>query len=66
VCLSADILAPPLLQLHVYGPRGLAQFINAMLRVSDTYLLMPVVIHELGVQPPSLAGWPPHEVCYGA
>ena len=64
--LPADVLTSPLLQLHVYGPRGVAQFINAMLRVSDTYLLMPVVIHELSVQPPSLAGWPPHEVWHPA
>jgi ribonuclease Z len=65
-CLCANVLATPLLQLHVYGPRGVAQFINAMLRVSDTYLLMPVVIHELSLQPPNLAGWQPHEVQHRA
>ncbi|KAI3438563.1 hypothetical protein D9Q98_000990 [Chlorella vulgaris] len=32
--------------VHVYGPQGLADFINTMLSVSRTYLEMPVVIHE--------------------
>lgn len=50
------------MQLHLYGPRGIAQYVDAMLRVSDTYLLMPVVIHEFTVQPPDIAGWEPDQV----
>ncbi|KAK9829871.1 hypothetical protein WJX72_008356 [[Myrmecia] bisecta] len=33
--------------LHLYGPPGLAEYIRAMLQVSDTYLEMPVLVHEL-------------------
>lgn len=33
--------------LHVYGPPGLADYINTMLTVSRTYLEMPVIIHEM-------------------
>ena len=51
-----------LLQLHVYGPAGISQYVDSLLRVSDTYLLMPVIIHEFTTQPPNLAGWAPEEV----
>ncbi|KAL4425848.1 hypothetical protein ABPG75_009864 [Micractinium tetrahymenae] len=37
--------------LHVYGPPGLADYINAMLSVSRTYLEMPVIIHEFSTGP---------------
>ncbi|PSC73783.1 Zinc phosphodiesterase ELAC 1 [Micractinium conductrix] len=39
------------LPLHVYGPPGLADYINTMLTVSRTYLEMPVIIHELSTAP---------------
>lgn len=43
--------------VHVYGPQGLADYINTMLSVSRTYLEMPVVIHEF-----SAAAVPPEEL----
>ncbi|KAK9827696.1 hypothetical protein WJX81_001407 [Elliptochloris bilobata] len=33
--------------IHVYGPPGLAAFIGPMLAMSDTYITMPVIVHEL-------------------
>lgn len=37
--------------LHVYGPKGVAEYINTMLSVSRTYLEMPVIIHEFATHP---------------
>jgi len=50
------------LQLHVYGPAGVAEYVDALLRLSDTFLLMPVIMHEFAIKPPDLAGWTPEEV----
>lgn len=33
--------------IHLYGPQGLVDFIDAMMTVSNTYLEMPVIIHEM-------------------
>ena len=33
--------------LHLYGPLGLGRFLAAAMQLSDTYLLCPVLIHEL-------------------
>ncbi|DBA74831.1 TPA: hypothetical protein ACH3X2_009173 [Trebouxia sp. C0005] len=37
---SADI------PLHVYGPPGLADYIRTMLLLSDTYSMVPILVHE--------------------
>ena len=37
--------------LHLYGPPGVARFLAAAMQLSDTYLLCPVLIHELGPGP---------------
>jgi ribonuclease BN (tRNA processing enzyme) len=37
--------------VHVYGPKGLIDFVNTTLSVSNTYLEMPVVIHEFTPRP---------------
>ena len=35
--------------LHLYGPPGVARFLTAAMDLSDTYLLCPVIIHELAL-----------------
>ena len=50
----------------MYGPIGVAEFVDTLLSVSDTHLLMPVVIHEFDTGPPDLESWPPEEVSLGA
>lgn len=55
------------LPVHVYGPAGLAAFVNAALEASDTFLLMPVIVHEYSLVAPDVknltstevAGWQP-------
>lgn len=37
--------------VHVYGPKGLLDFVNTTLSVSNTYLEMPVIIHEFTPRP---------------
>ena len=37
--------------LHLYGPPGVARFLTAAMQLSDTYLLCPVLIHELVAGP---------------
>ena len=37
--------------LHLYGPPGVARFLAAAMELSDTYLLCPVIIHELALGP---------------
>ncbi len=37
--------------LHLYGPPGVARFLAAAMQLSDTYLLCPVLIHELVAGP---------------
>lgn len=32
--------------IHLYGPPGLASFLEAAMELSDTYLLVPVIVHE--------------------
>ncbi|CAL8471292.1 g10834 [Coccomyxa elongata] len=34
------------LPLHIYGPPGLAEYLRTFLAVSDTYIVMPIVVHE--------------------
>lgn len=54
------------LPVHIYGPAGLATFVNAALQASDTYLLMPVVVHEYSLAPPDLEGLSAREVLCAA
>lgn len=54
------------LPVHIYGPAGLATFVNAALAASDTYLLMPVVVHEYSLAPPDLEGLSASEVGFAA
>lgn len=32
--------------VHLYGPPGIADFLAAAMQLSDTYMLVPVLIHE--------------------
>jgi len=32
--------------VHVYGPKGTASFLAMMMQLSDTFLEMPVIVHE--------------------
>lgn len=32
--------------LHIYGPPGLATFVRPLLQLSDTYIAMPIIVHE--------------------
>ncbi len=41
---SADI------PVHVYGPAGTADFLAAMMRVSQTCLDVTIVVHEVGAK----------------
>ncbi|KAL0052085.1 hypothetical protein WJX82_007711 [Trebouxia sp. C0006] len=41
---SADI------PLHVYGPLGLADYIRTMLLLSDTYSMVPILVHEFATE----------------
>ena len=38
----------PPTSVSVFGPPGIANFLNEMLTLSDTYLAMPVLVHEFG------------------
>ena len=38
----------PPTSVSVFGPPGIASFLNEMLTLSDTYLSMPVLVHEFG------------------
>ena len=38
------------LPIHIFGPPGLASFLEAAMELSDTYLLVPVVVHEFVAQ----------------
>ena len=38
----------PPTSVSVFGPPGIANFLNEMLTLSDTYLAMPVMVHEFG------------------
>ncbi|KAK9862524.1 hypothetical protein WJX84_006099 [Apatococcus fuscideae] len=33
--------------VHIYGPAGVVEFLRGMLLLSDTFLGMPVIVHEL-------------------
>ncbi|KAK9821050.1 hypothetical protein WJX74_006080 [Apatococcus lobatus] len=37
--------------VHIYGPAGIAEFLRGMLLLSDTFLGMPVIVHELVGRP---------------
>ena len=32
--------------VHLYGPPGIADFLAAAMELSDTYMLVPLIIHE--------------------
>jgi len=49
--------------VHIYGPKGLSKIISDTLKISDTYLAMPVIVHEFTLDgPEDLAAWPDNEV----
>ena len=50
-----DVGLPPT-SVSVFGPPGIATFLNEMLTLSDTYLAMPVLVHEFGFGVPSGGG----------
>lgn len=37
--------------VHVYGPQGTGQFLTSFMELSDTFLEMPVIVHELSKEP---------------
>ncbi|GMH33297.1 hypothetical protein BSKO_01131 [Bryopsis sp. KO-2023] len=37
--------------LHIYGPPGLAEFIESFLDVSQTYVEIPIIVHEFTMNP---------------
>ena len=39
--------------VHVYGPPGTGKFLASLLDLSETFLRMPVIIHEFSSKPPS-------------
>jgi hypothetical protein len=59
--------------MHVYGPPGIAHFIDVMLMVSDTFIGVPVIVYEFICGPVAAAEMEPvclntrsrvHRVCY--
>lgn len=46
----------PPTSVSVFGPPGIANFLNEMLTLSDTYLAMPVLVHEFGFGVPGSGG----------
>ncbi|GAX80820.1 hypothetical protein CEUSTIGMA_g8255.t1 [Chlamydomonas eustigma] len=37
--------------VHLYGPPGLAEYISMVLKISNTYLEISIIIHEFSMQP---------------